>query len=43
MKTRLRSIAFVLLWVLSTALLWQPFKEALGLALSDSEFTPWFD
>ena len=39
MKTRSASIAFVLLWLVSTALMWHPFAETMRLALSDSEFT----
>jgi len=39
MRTRSPSIAFVLLWLVATALFWHPFAETLRLALSDSEFT----
>jgi hypothetical protein len=39
MRTRLASIAFVFLWLLSTACLWQPFRETLRLALGGTEFT----
>jgi len=39
MRTRLASIAFVFLWLLSMAWLWHPLVETLRLALSDTEFT----
>jgi len=39
MKTRLPHVTFVLLGLLSTALLWGPFTDTLRLALADSEFT----
>ncbi len=39
MRSRLPCVAFVLLWLLSTALLWRPFAATLSLALADSEFT----
>jgi Transmembrane exosortase (Exosortase_EpsH) len=39
MRTRSASIAFVVLWLASTALFWHPFAETLRLALRDSEFT----
>ena len=39
MKTRSASIAFALLWLVSTGLFWHPFAETFRLAWSDSEFT----